>query len=585
MEYEKGTVKAVPISYELNLISAGEEIIFWGNDLKMKSNIKGTSKYTQLLNLNNGRMAATKENREFDIINLYTKEIEFTLKGHTKNIVAICTIDTGNINEHIIATAAYDHTIRIWNILNKECISVIECSGYISVLIYDPRTGYLMNSADGIVTIRNYKTLEIIREIDHGRVKIYQLLQTNEEQIISVCNFAKLSLRIWNIENGETIKDIYIPNSMGFVCGVLLDKNILLLGEADTGRVYTYDLITYTVTNTYQIHHTGGNITQISILNKEEAISCSKDKTIKLFGIKTGEIKITLNEHKSEVNSILPVLFPLNAQFENNSYIPKEYIIQIGEYAYTIGNHLLHRIAPKFRFNIHQRAENIIQIEYMDADISFNHVFKPFIDNQLVINEDNLAEAILLGKYFPLIKIMYEHFIKQHSAGLLELFDINKTNTQLWNNIFSNHAQNKSKHYSVYIFIDIFIKFHDGNYFMTDKTNFCERTSLSFWESIHEEYENNQRYYLLSNKQIISLESLINSKKCIKEGYESIKRYLKGEEIIINSSNYSYLLSFAYYEKLHKLRKICEEVHRNIFFEERIKKQYFHSHFDSNIIY
>ena len=115
--------------------------------------------------------------------------------------------------------------------------------------------------------------------------------------------------------------------------------------------------------------------------------------------------------------------------------------------------------------------------------------------------------------------------------------------------------------------------------------NFCKRTSLSFWDGIHEEYENNQRYYLISNKQIIILESQINSKKCIKEGYESIKRYLKGEEIVINTSNYSYLLSFAYSEKILKLREICEEVHKNIFFKERIEKQYFLSHFDSNIIY
>ena len=120
---------------------------------------------------------------------------------------------------------------------------------------------------------------------------------------------------------------------------------------------------------------------------------------------------------------------------------------------------------------------------------------------------------------------------------------------------------------------------------MTDKMKFCERTSLSFWECIHEEYENNQRFYSLSNKQIINLESLINSKKCIKEGHESIKRYLKGEEIIINSSNYSYLLSFAYSEKILKLREICEESHKNMFYEEQIEKQYFHSNFDSNTIY
>ena len=119
---------------------------------------------------------------------------------------------------------------------------------------------------------------------------------------------------------------------------------------------------------------------------------------------------------------------------------------------------------------------------------------------------------------------------------------------------------------------------------MADKMNFCEGTSLSFWESIQEEYEDSQKYYILSNKTIISLENQINSKKCIKEGYETTKKYLKGEKITINSSNYSYLLCFAYYEKIQKLREICDEGRKNIFIEEQIEKLYFHSHFDSNTL-
>ena len=137
----------------------------------------------------------------------------------------------------------------------------------------------------------------------------------------------------------------------------------------------------------------------------------------------------------------------------------------------------------------------------------------------------------------------------------------------------------------IYIYIEIFIKFHDGNLFMADKMNFCEGTSLSFWESIQEEYKNSQKYYMLSNKHIISLKNQINSKKCIKEEYESIKKYLKGEELNINSSNYSYLLSFAYYEKIQKLREICNKGQKNIFIKEQIEKLYFHSHFDSIYLY
>ena len=119
---------------------------------------------------------------------------------------------------------------------------------------------------------------------------------------------------------------------------------------------------------------------------------------------------------------------------------------------------------------------------------------------------------------------------------------------------------------------------------MADKMNFCERTSLSFWEGIEEEYKNSQKHYILSNKRIISLKNQINSKKCIKECYESIKKYLKGEELTINSSNYSYLLSFAYYENIQKLREICNEGQKNIFFDEQTEKLYFYSHFDSKTI-
>ena len=135
----ESTVKAFPTNYGLNLISAGGEIIFWGNDLRMKSKIRGTSEYSKLLDLKNGRIAATKENGEINIINIYTKEIEFILQGHKQRIVAICAIDTENIGEHLIATGAgsYDHTIsichtiRIWNILTKKCIGEVDNKGYI----------------------------------------------------------------------------------------------------------------------------------------------------------------------------------------------------------------------------------------------------------------------------------------------------------------------------------------------------------------------------------------------------------------------------------------------------------------------
>ena len=453
MQEEEKTVKSFPISYDLHLISGGKDIIFWGNDLKIDKRMEGTSKsnYSILLDLHDGRIAGTKDNGEIDIISIYTQEIEFILPGHKIAIVAICGIDTGNIGEHIIATAgAFDHSIRVWNLLTKERIHVLNNVGDISALVYDIRRGYLIYSIPGSVIITDYKTLGIIREIVHGPgIKIFQLLQINEEVYISICNSPKLSLKLWNIDNGKTIQTKTLQKSPGFTYGALLDQHILLLGETYTGRVLTFDLKNYKFTKKSKINQEGININQICILNQTEAICCSTDNTVILFDIKTGEVKFTLNRDQNEiVNTILPILFV--------SDISKEYIIHIGEYKYNIKAHLLQRIAPTLRFNIHRRAGNVIQIEYIDSHISFKHLFMPFIDDNLIISEDNLAEAIILGKYFPMIKIQYERYIKQHSASIIELFDINKANPQLWNNIFVDQAQDESKHY-IYIYIYIYI--------------------------------------------------------------------------------------------------------------------------------
>ena len=446
MQEEDRTVKSFPISYDLHLISGGKDIIFWGNDLKLDKRMKGTSKsnYSILLDLDDGRIAGTNDYGEIDIINIYTQEIEFILPGHKIAIVAICGIDTGNIGEQIIATAgAYDHSIRIWNLLTKECIREVNNVSGISALAYDIRRGYLMYSIPGSVIITDYKTLGVIREIVHGPgINIFQVLQINEEVYISICNSAKLKL--WIIDNGETIQTKTLQYSPGFTCGVLLDQHILL-GETYTGRVLTFNLKNYKFTKKSKIHQEGIIINQICILNQTEAICCSTDNTAILFDIKTGEVKFTLNRNQNEiVNTILPILFV--------SDISKEYTIQIGEYTYNIKAHLLQRIAPTLRFNIHRRAGNVIQIEYIDSHISFNHLFMPFIDDNLIISEDNLAEAIILGKYFPMIKIQYERYIKQHFASIIELFDINKANSQLWNNIFGDQAQDESNHY-IYIYI------------------------------------------------------------------------------------------------------------------------------------
>ena len=71
----------------------------------------------------------------------------------------------------------------------------------------------------------------------------------------------------------------------------------------------------------------------------------------------------------------------------------------------------------------------------------------------------------------------------------------------------------------------------------------------------------------------------------IKDALNNFEKYIKGEEIIITSNIYSFLLSFAYYYKLIKLRNMCEKAGKAIHFEKENHNYYFYSHFNGKRIF
>ena len=102
-----------------------------------------------LCQLNNGYIiSGSHDNAVIIWDNNYQKVSD--LKGHLRSVRSICQIGKTNY----IATASFDHTIRIWNIINNECVQTLteHVSSVINVIYHSE--GYLISSS-------NDKTIKI----------------------------------------------------------------------------------------------------------------------------------------------------------------------------------------------------------------------------------------------------------------------------------------------------------------------------------------------------------------------------------------------------------------------------------------
>ena len=123
------------------ILSASDDrsLILWDKNYKQKSIHKGKSKYSNLIELSSGRIAASTGDPDYSV-EILGKNLKLlsTLRGHTKNIRDIC-----NMGESDVITGSYDQTVRIWDIrlgqwtqILQEHIAGIDCvhlhsSGYL----------------------------------------------------------------------------------------------------------------------------------------------------------------------------------------------------------------------------------------------------------------------------------------------------------------------------------------------------------------------------------------------------------------------------------------------------------------------
>ena len=162
--------------------------------------------------------------------------------------------------------------------------------------VWNPKNGHL---------ISQYKDYNKETSINN-----FEELPNNK--ILSVCCDAskKLGLKIWGLENGESVINIRPVEEApyGFFASCMLSGGRIALGEANNkgGNIVIFDVESAQFILTHSVHES--SIFQIVNGMEGQIITCSLDKSLKLINLHTGEVILKYLKHQYWVRSVL-VLF------------------------------------------------------------------------------------------------------------------------------------------------------------------------------------------------------------------------------------------------------------------------------------
>ena len=214
-----------------------------------------------------------------------------------------------------MVTGSYDLTIRIWDLKNNIPLRVLKQHTNIVLCVKEHSSGQLLSgSSDHSVCVWNPKNGYLLSQHKDYNIKtwIYNFEELPNNQILSVCydKSEELVLRIWGLENGETL--INIPPvkeaPIGFSSSCMLSGGRIVLGEnnAKRGNILIFDVESAQFIQTHSVHEVG--INQIVKGKEGQIITCSSVKSLKLIDVHTGEVIVKYLAHQDWVGSVL-VLF------------------------------------------------------------------------------------------------------------------------------------------------------------------------------------------------------------------------------------------------------------------------------------
>ena len=198
-------------------------------------------------------------------------------------------INSFQVDEHSrkLISASIDKTIKIWDLETGECLKTLhDHKASIETMLIIPNNKFISASVDYTIKIWDLITYECLNTI------------TNESQVHSLCLLPNNetafgcrdgSIQIWNLNSLNKVKSFEAHNYWISYLLLLADKTKLIScsGEKDI-KIKIWHLETFECVKVLDGH--SSDINCIELNSNDNLLSCSEDRTIKLWQIETGQL-------------------------------------------------------------------------------------------------------------------------------------------------------------------------------------------------------------------------------------------------------------------------------------------------------
>ena len=280
--------------------SGDKSLIFMDNQLNVVHKYTGKNAYSRILQLHNNRIAASNFNGYIEIIDPKFHTLISTLTGHEngKSIYGLYELGNGHL-----VSVSNDKTIRLWDTEEGKCLQIFKGHKDSVHSILEHSSGDLISgSKDKTNRVWNVGTGICSKIIPGFEGNTWHILELADGRILSVCQSQLKSLRIWDCKIGKVIHDITSCNDDGWGAACIVDEEIIVLGGWKL--VAEFNVRTLQYGRKFSDVHTSW-IKQIVMGGEDIYISCSQDKRVQIFNLKSKEILNSMKQHTDFVWSVI----------------------------------------------------------------------------------------------------------------------------------------------------------------------------------------------------------------------------------------------------------------------------------------
>lgn len=241
--------------------------------------------------------------------NLSTGQLERTLPGHAQGAVYVTVTPDG----HCAVSAGKDNTIRVWNLQAGRQERVMEIPpGSVFAVAVTPDGRRVVAGSDKTVCVWDVESGQLERTLTGHEKDILALTVTPDGRHV-VSGSVDRTIRVWSFESGRELK-CFTGHAMWVAAlAVTPDGRQVISGSYDAD-VFVWNLALDSNDDQSSGHDDSANKVLVS---GHRVVSCSDDKTIKVWDRDTGKEKRVLRGHTSWVRSM--VFFPDGVRIASGS--------------------------------------------------------------------------------------------------------------------------------------------------------------------------------------------------------------------------------------------------------------------------